>query len=182
MGGTKLTSDDAVRKATGRGFGEWGEVLDARGARGQSHWEIVGRLIEEQQMGTWWVQTVTVEYERSRGLRPRNGGRNGLFTVSASRTIEASVEDVCKAVAEPAAREKWLDGDGLTTRKTQQNKSARFDWNDGATRVNIGFVDKGTNTQIALAHERIVDEETANHFKAYWRESLTKLKNQLENS
>ncbi|MEV4600295.1 DUF4287 domain-containing protein [Amycolatopsis sp. NPDC049253] len=182
MGGTKLTSDDAVRTATGRGFGEWGELLDAWGARGQSHGDIVSRLIEEHRMGTWWAQTVTVEYERSRGLRPRNGGRDGRFTVSASRTIEASVEDVYRAVIEPATRAQWLDGDRLATRTTQPNKSARFDWSDGATRVNIGFVDKGTKTQIALAHERIVDEETANSFKAYWRDSLTKLMQQLESS
>ncbi|MEV6895712.1 DUF4287 domain-containing protein [Amycolatopsis sp. NPDC051372] len=182
MGGTKLTSDDAVRTATGRGFGEWGEVLDAWGARGQGHGEIVGRLVEEHRLGNWWAQTVTVEYERSRGLRPRNGGRDGLFTVNASRTIKASVDDVYKTVAEPAAREEWLDSDQLTIRTTQRNKSARFDWGDGTTRVNVGFVDKGTKTQIALAHERIVDEETANDLKAYWRDSLTKLKKQLESS
>ncbi|WP_432849029.1 DUF4287 domain-containing protein [Amycolatopsis sp. CA-161197] len=179
MGGTKLTSDDAVRTTTGRGFGEWGEVLDAWGARGQGHGEIVGRLVEEHRLGSWWAQTVTVEYERSRGLRPRNGGRDGLFTVSASRTIEARVEDVYEAVVDAAARGKWLDGDRLKTRTTQRNKSARFGWGDGATRVNIGFVDKSTKTQIALAHER-VDEATANDFKTYWRNSLTKLKNQLE--
>ncbi|MEV0066162.1 hypothetical protein [Amycolatopsis sp. NPDC050768] len=53
MGGTKLTSDDAVRTATGQGFGEWGEVLDAWGARGQGHREIVGRLVEEHRLGNW---------------------------------------------------------------------------------------------------------------------------------
>ncbi|QYN24155.1 SRPBCC domain-containing protein [Amycolatopsis sp. DSM 110486] len=102
--------------------------------------------------------------------------------MSASRTIEASVEDVYNAVAEPTAREEWLDGDQLSTRTMQRNRSARFEWGDGATRVNVGFVDKGTKTQIALTHERIVDEETTNDFKAYWRDSLTKLKKQLESS
>src|SRR5215470_14073723 len=107
MGGMKLTSEDAVRAATGRGWDEWGEVLDAWGARGHSHGEIVGWLVDEQGVGSWWAQTVTVGYERSRGMRPRNGGRDGLFTVSASRTVEVPVGELYRAVVDAEVRRKW---------------------------------------------------------------------------
>ncbi|QRP46072.1 DUF4287 domain-containing protein [Amycolatopsis sp. FDAARGOS 1241] len=180
MGARKLSSDDAVRTATGRGWDEWGGVLDAWGARRRSHGEIAGWLVDEHGVGSWWAQTVTVEYERSRGMRPRNGGRDGLFTVNASRTVKVPIEELYRAVVDAEVRQKWLGDDQLTPRTTQANRSARFDWGDGSMRVNVGFVDKGTRAQVALAHERIVDEQTATEVKAYWKDRLAQLKKLLE--
>ncbi len=60
-------------------------------------------------------------------------------------------------------------------------KSARYDWEDGSTRVNVGFVDAGASkSRVALSHERLPDADTADEMKAWWRERLTALKSQLE--
>jgi hypothetical protein len=180
MGETKLTSGEAARKATGLSWDEWGEVLDGWGARERSHGEIVKWLMTERGVGSWWAQTVTVEYERARGLRTPGSGRDGLYTVSVSKIVDASVEELFRAVTDPGLREGWLPDGLLTERTTQPHRSARFDWADGTTRVNIGFVDKGTRAQIALAHERLPDQETADRTKQYWRDRLDRLKQLLE--
>ncbi|MFI5611365.1 hypothetical protein [Amycolatopsis sp. NPDC051903] len=90
------------------------------------------------------------------------------------------VGELYRAVVDAEIRQKWLGDDQLTPRTTQQNRSARFDWGDGAMRVNVGFVDKGTRAQVALAHERIADEKTAAELKVYWKDRLTQLKKLLE--
>src|SRR5882757_5664979 len=105
MGETKLTSGEAVRKATGLSWDEWGEVLDGWGARERSHGEIVKWLMTERGVGSWWAQTVTVEDERARGLRTPGSGRDRLYTVSVSKTVDASVEELFRAVTDPGLRE-----------------------------------------------------------------------------
>ena len=65
-----LTSDAAVRGATGHDYDAWFALLDAWGASGRTHGEIAAWLIGERGTDTWWAQTITVQYERARGLRP----------------------------------------------------------------------------------------------------------------
>jgi hypothetical protein len=60
-------------------------------------------------------------------------------------------------------------------------RSARFDWEDGSTRVNVGFTDKGqSKSMVALAHERLADADEAESMKAMWKEQLAELKSFLE--
>jgi hypothetical protein len=56
-------------------------------------------------------------------------------------------------------------------RTSQPGRSARFDWEGGDTRVNVGFTAKGKGTsQVALRHERLLNAKAAERMKAYWRE------------
>ena len=60
-------------------------------------------------------------------------------------------------------------------------KSARYDWEDGETRVIVGFESLGeSKSRVALSHERLPDADSAEAMKAFWRERLTSLKEQLE--
>ncbi len=176
-----LTSDEAVRGTTGRDYEEWFAVLDGWGAADRKHGEIAAFLTDEQDVGNWWAQTITVEYERARGLRPPGGSRDGTFTVSASKTVAVPVDRLFDAFADERLRERWLPGGVLRERTSRPGRSARFDFGDGATRVNVGFTAKGdTRAQVALAHERLPDAETAERMKAYWRERLAALETLLE--
>src|SRR5687767_6681815 len=56
-------SDDAVRRGTGKGWNEWLRILDSWGATEHPHREIARYLSEEQGVGGWWAQSVTVGYE-----------------------------------------------------------------------------------------------------------------------
>lgn len=60
-------------------------------------------------------------------------------------------------------------------------KSARFDWGDGETTVNVTFLDKGeAKGTVAVAHERLADAGEAERMKAYWRARVAALKDLLE--
>jgi hypothetical protein len=60
-------------------------------------------------------------------------------------------------------------------------RSARFDWGDGETRVNVGFTAKGEEkSALALQHERLAGAQEAERMKAFWRDRVTTLKEVLE--
>jgi hypothetical protein len=70
------------------------------------------------------------------------------------------------------------DGFAITASKP---RSARFDWGDGETRVNVGFTAKGeAKSAVALQHERLSGAEEAERMKAFWRERVAALKEVLE--
>jgi uncharacterized protein YndB with AHSA1/START domain len=179
--GAALTSDEAVRGATGRSYEGWFRLLDEADMASHRHGEIASELTDRHGVDHWWAQTITVGYERARGLRPAHGGRDGLFSISASRTLDVPVERLFEAFTDEALRERWLPGGELRERTSQPGKSARFDWGDGATRVNVGFEPKGdARSQVTVAHERLPDAEAAEEMKHHWRERLSALKALLE--
>ena len=83
---TLTMSDDAIRRRTGRGWEEWFDLLDQWDAAERTHKEIARWLREEQGVDGWGAQSVTVSYERSRGLRAV-GERPEGFSITASKTL-----------------------------------------------------------------------------------------------
>jgi Domain of unknown function (DUF4287) len=173
-------AEERVVEATGRGWQAWFELLDAREAASRSHTEIARWLREEHGVDGWYSQSVTLGYERARGLRAP-GQRPDGFAVSATRTIAAPVERLFELFADETQRERWLPGAELHVRTATPHRSARYDWEDGSTRLIVGFEDLGeAKSRVALSHERLPDADAADEMKAWWRERLTELKEQLE--
>ena len=179
--GPKLTiSDDAIRARTGRGWEEWFDVLDESGAIDKAHPDIARWLREEQGMDGWSSQSVTVSYERARGMRAVGEHADG-FAVTASKTVAVPVERLFDAFVDESLRSSWLSDGGLRERSANKPKNARFDWGDGQTRVVVGFDSKGeAKSTVGLAHEKLPDAEEADRMKAYWRERVATLKEVLE--
>ena len=174
-------SDQGMRRATGRGREGWFAALDAWGAAGRPYREIADWLTDEHDLSTWWAQKLIVEYEEARGLRPPGIRPDGTFTVGVSKTVAVPVERLFAAFVDPELREHWLPGAVMRERTSQPGRSARFDWEGGATRINVGFDAKGdAKSQVGLEHERLPDPEAAEKAKAYWRERLVALKTVLE--
>jgi uncharacterized protein YndB with AHSA1/START domain len=91
------------------------------------------------------------------------------------------VERLFDAFVDDSLRGRWLPEDGLRERTATKPKSARFDWADGETRVNVNFLKKGDrDSTVAIEHVRLADAGEAERMKAFWRERLTALKSQLE--
>jgi hypothetical protein len=173
-------ADERVLEATGRGWEAWFELLDGWGAAGHSHTEIARWLREDQGVDGWYSQSITVGYERARGLRAP-GQRPDGFAVGASRTVAVPVERLFEAFTDEALRERWLPGADLRVRTATAPRTARYDWEDGSTRVIVGFDATGdAKSRVALSHERLPDADTAEEMKSWWRERLTELKVQLE--
>jgi hypothetical protein len=173
-------SDDVIRRRTGRGWEEWFDLLDDWGAVDRPHKEIARWLREEQGVPGWDAQSVTVSYERARGLRAV-GERPGGFSITAQKTVAVPVERLYDAFVDEGLRERWLPDGELRERTATKPKSARFDWGDGETRVIVGFESKGdSKSTVALEHERLADAEEADRMKTYWRARVATLKEVLE--
>src|SRR6266511_3058285 len=87
------TSDEAIRRRTGRGWEEWFDLLDAWGAAERPHREIARWVAEQQGVEplAWGAQAVAVSYERARGLRAVGEHSDG-FAVTASKTVAVRVD------------------------------------------------------------------------------------------
>jgi hypothetical protein len=179
--GPALTmSDEAIRRRTGRGWEEWFDLLDEWGAAGRSHAEIARWLADEGGVDGWDAQSVTVSYERARTGRAIHERPDG-FSITASKTVAVPVDRLYDAFLDRSLRDRWLPDGDLRERTATKPKSARFDWGDGATRVNVGFEAKGDGkSTVAVAHERLADGEEAERMKGFWRDRVAALKELLE--
>jgi uncharacterized protein YndB with AHSA1/START domain len=179
---TLATSDDAIRDRTGRGWEEWFDLLDDWGAAERPHREIARWVAEQQGVEplAWGAQAVTFSYERTRGLRAAGEHADG-FAITATKTVAVPVDRLDEAFVDEALRARWLPEDELRVRTATKPKSARFDWGDGDTRVNVTFIAKGkAKSTAALQHARLADAQEAERMKAFWRDGVAALKEVLE--
>lgn len=176
------TSDDEIRRRTGRGWEEWFDLLDEWSAADLSHRELARRVADELGIEplVWEAQAVTVSYERARGGRAV-GQRGDGFAITATKTVGVPIEQLYSAFAEPARRSRWMTDDQLDVRTATAPTSIRFDWGDGTTRVNVVLEAKGAAKATAtLEHARLTDAAEADRMKVQWRADLARLKTQLE--
>ena len=100
------------------------------------------------------------EGRRLRGHGVADGGGAGRASVRGVRVRRS-------------AGASWLPDGRLRERTATRPKSARFDWGDGDTRVNVTFLPKGeARSTAALEHRRLADASEAERMKTYWRERL----------
>jgi hypothetical protein len=178
-----VTSDENIRRRTGRGWEEWFDLLDDWGAAQRTHREIARWVAGQLGIGplVWEAQAVSYSYERARGLREVGQKADG-FTVTASKTVAVPVTDLFDAFVDGTRRETWLPGAVLKDRTSTRPKVAHFDWVDGAeSRLHVTFADKGDGRSAAyVSHERLVDAAAADRMRTYWRAALAVLKSMLE--
>jgi hypothetical protein len=173
-------SDEKVRAATGMRWEAWFSILDRWGARERKHGETVAFLMDEHDVPGWWAQSITVWYERARGIRLKHQQADG-FTIYVSKTIAVPLEVLFDAFVNPRLRRKWLTDGTMSLRTSQPGRTARFDWGDGSTRASVSFVDKGpAKVTVAVAHERLPDPDEAETAKVSWRVRLADLESFLE--
>jgi len=168
-------SDQMICAKTGRTWEEWVRLLDARGARSMVHRDIADYLYEEHGVPGWWAQTVTVGYERIRGLRDIGQRRSGEYEASKSKTLPVPLGKLYRAFSVARTRERWLPGVKWTVRTAIADKSMRVTWEDG-TSVELYFLAKGPEkSQVAIQHRKLEGKAQAAKAKAYWGERLEEL-------
>src|SRR5215217_2466282 len=168
-------SDAAVQRATGKSWDEWFALLDAWHGMTHNHTEIAGHVYETYGIDGWWVQNVTVGYERARGMRALHERPDG-FSGNASKMFPVPVERLFAAFVEPDERDRWLEGIELHNRTSQPNKSARFDVLPEDGRLAVTFVAKGPQKSAAqIQQERLADTNDVARWKALWKEQLALL-------
>lgn len=167
-------SDATVRAKTGLTWEDWVDALDAVIATEMGHREIARHVQREYGLSTWWAQTVTVGYERVRGLREIGQRRGGAFEANKSKTFPVPVDRLYRAFAQKRTRQRWLPGD-LTIRTSKRGKSIRMTWADG-TPVDVDFTRKTeTKSQVVIQHRKLPNKAAAIKMKEYWAERLAAL-------
>lgn len=167
-------SDAAVAAKTGHTWAEWFGILDAAGARQLPHREIARLLHAKHKLPGWWAQTVTVEYERARGLRAVHQTAAG-FVAHASRTFEAGPGFLFQAWSDARQRRRWLGLAKFTVTTATRNKSLRLAWPDG-TRSEVHFYPRGAaRCQMTVQHSRLKNARSVAAMKKFWSAAFDRL-------
>jgi hypothetical protein len=173
-------SDALIKERTGCTWERWVKALDRAKAHTWSHREIAKYVNEKYKVPGWWAQTVTVGYERIKGLRAVGQRRDGSFEANKSKTFSVPLDRLYQAFADGGTRARWLPGIELTIRTATRGKSMRITWPD-RTSLEVGFMSKGANkSQVALQNVRLPDRAAAARMKEYWAERLAALEQMLE--
>jgi len=167
--------DAVLKEKTGCTWERWVKALDRAQAYTWSHREIATYVHEKYKIPGWWAQTVTVGYERIKGLRAIGQRRDGSFEASKSRTFAVPLVRLYRAWHDSRTRARWLPGVDLTVRTATRGKSMRITWPD-RTSVEVGFTSKGpAKSLVAVQHGRLPDRAAQTRVKQYWAERLDAL-------
>lgn len=172
-------SDASIKAKTGCTWERWVFALDYVKAHTWPHPEIAAYVVEKYKISGWWAQTVTVGYERIKGLRAIGQRRGGGFEASKSRVMPVPIGRLYRSFTDARSRARWLPGVKLTVRSASRFKYMRLTWPD-RTLVQIGFIRKGPKkSQVAIQHGNLPDRQSANRMKEFWAERLAVLERAL---
>jgi hypothetical protein len=172
-------SDAVIKSKTGCDWQRWVKTLDQFGAASMSHREIAEMVNTTWKVDGWWSQTVTVGYERIKGLRARGQRRDGSYEASKSRTFSVPVTKLYDAWANASTRKRWLDAKDVKIRTATKPKSMRLGWSDG-TIIAVGFYPKGKDkSSVAVQHTKLPDRGSSDRLKKYWAERFDTLSDVL---
>ena len=178
----ELASDEKLAEATGHDWEEWISLLERWGARDRKHGETADFLVARHGVPGWWAQAITTGYERASGMRLKHQQPDG-FTIYASKTVGVPIDVLFDAFVDEPTRRRWLTDGSMALRTSQPGKVARFDWDDGPTRVLVTFEAKAPSRATAhVAHERLPDADSAETAKALWKSRVAALKSFLEST
>ncbi|MBB6093924.1 hypothetical protein HNQ60_002805 [Povalibacter uvarum] len=179
---TPSMSDDAVEAKTGKTWKAWFAALDKAGAKKLDHKAIAHLLSKEHGVPGWWAQNITVEYERSRGLRVRHQTTSG-FSVGVNKTIATTLSALYAATATEARRAKWFPAGAFAASSQTKNKYLNGSWK-GSARLNVGFyAKKGSGdgkAQIAIQVGKLKAEADVERERKAWKAAVERLQEQLE--
>jgi hypothetical protein len=172
-------SDEALEAKTGCTWERWVRALDRVNADTWPHRKIAEHVHTKYGIPGWWAQTVTVGYERIRGLREIGQRRGGAYEATKSRTFAVPVSVLFEAFAESRLRSRWLPGVPLAVRRATPHKSVRITWSDG-TSVEVWLTAKGASKSAAqVQHRKLRDKEAVARTKTFWEERLEALEKVL---
>lgn len=173
------TSDQSIRRNTGRGWDEWVAVIDGGPGRAAGHTAIARWLVEEHGLGGWWAQNVTVGYERITGLRLPGQMADGTFTANRSKALDASVEELRELVLDDEIRRTLFPGMVATLRSGPTARSLRVRLDDAGGdplgSVLFSFEPTGARTRLVITHEKLPTAASVTVWKDFWGDWLDSL-------
>jgi len=167
-------SDIAVIKATGQGWEDWCDLIEAWPGHADGHAAIAAYLQEKHNVDSWWAQSVTVGYERILGLRLPYQRADGTFTATKSRTVPIDEAVLRAMLLDDQERQGLLPGVRNELRSQPSTKRIRLALDSGT--VTIGLEELGTaKTKIDIAHDQLPTLDEVERWKFFWSEWLDAL-------
>ncbi len=165
------TSDEAVRAATGRGWDDWCDLIDAWPGRADGHSAIAAYLQDHLDVDGWWAQSVTVGYERITGRRLPHQRPDGTFTAGKSRTIAVNGDVLRKMLLDDQLRADLFPGKQTELRSKPTSKVPRVAIGPGTAQIAIEPRRDG-RTKVVISHERLPTLDDVAEWRFYWSEWL----------
>lgn len=160
-----------MRAATGRGWDEWRNLLDAWPGRDGGHGALAAHIQEEYGVEGWWAQTVTVGYERLSGRRLPHQRPDGTFTAGKSRTVHVDPEALRARLVDDAARAELFPGVETELRSRPSAKNVRLAVGPGTAEIGLAPRADGRVT-VSVEHGRLPAYEDVARWKDYWESWL----------
>jgi uncharacterized protein YndB with AHSA1/START domain len=191
-------SNDAVLRATGRRWDDWFAALDRAGANELDHRSIVALLRDREGLDEpWWQQTVTVAYEKARGLRAEVGQTaDAGFQVGVRRTVDLPAEAAWSWLLDGPGRRVWLgpcpsltlepgatyaceDGTRGEVRSVRPGERVRLTWHppdlDAPSTLQLTVTPKDGRCVVAFHQEKLPGLDAREAMKVRWRAVLAEL-------
>jgi hypothetical protein len=164
-------NDESIRAATGRGWDEWCDLIDAWPGHNDGHTAIAKFVDEELGLGGWWGQGVAVGYERITGLRLPHQMADGTFTASKSRTTDLDIGALRELLLDTDARADLFPGVITELRSKPTAKVLRIVVGPGIAAFYLDPAKDG-RTKVTIAHEKLPTFELVEEWKFYWSDWL----------
>ncbi|MBX2804138.1 MAG: DUF4287 domain-containing protein [Myxococcales bacterium] len=176
---TGAVSEEATLAKTGHGFDHWFGVLDRFGAPDKGHTASARHLREDHGVSPWYAQSISIAYERARGLRVLNQATAGSFQVSVSRTLPTDLQTATPFLTDAARRPDWWEAVGVELppeafRRKEGAVWVRFRHDDGAVEVRLWAMEDGRCKAVARI-EQLPDSSAVERHRARYRQALDAL-------
>ena len=164
-------AEDTLREATGRGWDEWCDIIDAWPGHTDGHTAIATFVREEHGVDGWWAQTVTVGYERITGLRLPHQQPDGTFSAGKSRTVTVDAGLLREMLLDDDDRADLFPGLETELRSRPSSKVLRIGIGPGTAQVALDTQNDG-RVKITIAHDKLPTPEAVEEWKGYWSDWL----------
>lgn len=170
---------EAVKKASGKGWIEWFDLLDEEKAGDLSHAEIVQFLEARHNVPGWWAQSIAVEYERYLGRRQVGQVKDSTFQTAVSKTLPGGLDQVFKLWLNSVQGLKEFNFIPLAgkpaTSKSEKWRYWRVDLMDGS-KVTITVGTKSADKSIlTFSNERLKNQDAIEPWKVFWKNYINNL-------
>jgi hypothetical protein len=164
-------SEAVITGATGQGWREWCELIDAWPGHEDGHAAVAAWLQAEHGVPGWWAQSVTVGWERITGRRLPHQVADGTFTANRSRTIDTDHVALGELLRDADGRAELFPGLDAELRSRPTSKNVRLGIDGSVVEIAIDAKSEHRAT-VHLSHAKLSSPEEVVHWKAFWGDWL----------
>jgi len=166
-------SNEAVARATGRGWDAWCDLIDAWAGRDRDHAEIAAYLLEHHDVDGWWSQSVTVGYERITGRRLPGQHSDGTFTANKSKTVTVDASNLRAQLLNDDARATLFPTRNTVLLSSPDAKRIRLQVGPGAASIQLRQAER--RVKVTVQHRGLPSPNAVDEWKAFWSAWLASL-------